>query len=79
MGGIALPYFSKSYGFINPVKRKIVMYETNLQVNLQRRKDFEREADNERLARSVQKDEKSNPLRNVVNMLLNKSEERNQG
>ena len=55
------------------------MYETNLQVNLQRRKELEREADNERLARSVQKDEKSNPLRHVVNMLLNKSEERNQG
>lgn len=54
------------------------MYETNLQVNMQRRQELEREAKNERLVRSVQKEEKSNPLRNVVNMLLNKSDERNQ-
>lgn len=54
------------------------MYETNLEVTLQRRQDLEREAKNERLARSVNKDEKNNPLRNALNVLFNKHEERNQ-
>lgn len=55
------------------------MYETNLEVTLQRRKDLEQEAKNERLARSANKDEKNNPIRNALNQLFNKQDERNQG
>lgn len=56
------------------------MYETNLEFNLQRRQDLEREAQNERLARSASKEEKSNILRDALNALnvFNKNEERNQ-
>jgi hypothetical protein len=53
------------------------MYELNAQVNVERLKDMERDAANERLARSAQKDEKPNLLRNVLNV-FNKQEERNQ-
>jgi hypothetical protein len=53
------------------------MYETQLEVVNERRKDMEREAKNERLARSVQKDEKPNLLRNVLNV-FNKQDEKNQ-
>ena len=54
------------------------MYETNLEVQMERRREFEREAKNERLARSVPKDEKPNLLRNVLNV-FNKQDEKNQG
>jgi hypothetical protein len=53
------------------------MYETQLEVVNERRKDMEREAKNERLARSIQKDEKPNLLRNVLNV-FNKQDEKNQ-
>lgn len=53
------------------------MYETHLEVQLERRKEFEREAKNERLARSVPKEDKPNLLRNVLNV-FNKQDERNQ-
>jgi glycine cleavage system regulatory protein len=53
------------------------MYETQLEVAMERRKEMEREAKNERLARSVQKDEKPNLLRNVLNV-FNKQDEKNQ-
>jgi hypothetical protein len=53
------------------------MYETQLEVVNERRKDMEREAKNERLARSIQKDEKPNLLRNVLNV-FNKQDDKNQ-
>jgi hypothetical protein len=60
-----------------PKQRKNGMYETQLEVAIERRKEMEREAKNERLVRSVQKDEKSNLLRNVLNV-FNKQDEKNQ-
>jgi hypothetical protein len=63
---------------MNPKTKEFIMYETNIEVALQHRQELEREAKNERLARSAQKEEKSNPLRNAVNKLLNRNDERNQ-
>jgi hypothetical protein len=45
------------------------MYGTNPQINLERRKELEREAKNERLARSAQNQEKTNILRNALNAI----------
>jgi hypothetical protein len=53
------------------------MYGTNPQINLERRKELEREAKSERLARSAQREEKPNIIRNVLNV-FNKQEDRNQ-
>jgi hypothetical protein len=44
------------------------MYELNTQVNVERLKDMQRDAANERLARSAQNQEKTNVLRNAFNV-----------
>lgn len=51
------------------------MYEMNVQVNAERLKDMQREAQNERLARSAQSQEKNNVLRNALNLFKQNSEE----
>jgi hypothetical protein len=50
------------------MKRKKRMFDL-MQVNAERLKDFQREAANERLARSSQKQEKRNLLQNTLNTL----------
>jgi hypothetical protein len=45
------------------------MYELNSQVNVERLKDMKRDAENERLARSAQNQEKTNILRNALNAI----------
>lgn len=45
------------------------MYDLNYQVDAERRKDLKREAENHRLAQDFQKNEKSNVLKNAMNVL----------
>ena len=52
------------------------MYQTNVQVNVERLKDMQRDAENERLARSVNAQEKTNVLQNAMNLFKFNSEER---
>ena len=51
------------------------MYELNAQVNVERLKDMQRDAENERLARSAQNQEKNSVLRNALNLFKLNSDE----
>jgi hypothetical protein len=51
------------------------MYSLNSQVNTERLKELQREAANERLARSSQNQEKNSVLRNALNVLKQNSDE----
>jgi hypothetical protein len=53
-----------------------MMYELNAQMNVERLKDMQRDAENERLARSVQNQEKNSVLRNALNLFKHNSDER---
>lgn len=53
-----------------------MMYELNAQVNAERLKDMQRDAENERLARSSQNQEQNSVLRNALNLFKLNSEER---
>ena len=52
------------------------MYEINVQVNVERLKDMQRDAENERLARSAQNQEKTNVLSNVLSVFKLNNEDR---
>jgi hypothetical protein len=52
------------------------MYNLSNQVNIERLKDMQREAANERLARSTQNQDKNSVLRNALNVFKQNSDER---
>ena len=52
------------------------MYNLTNQVNVERLKDLQREAANERLVRNSQNQEKTNVLRNALNVFKQNSDER---